>query len=105
VGTYYTVPLQAQPQTLTVSFSGVTYNLTVQYRNTAMGGWVLDIADSNNNPIVQGIPLVTGANLLDQFAYLGFVGTLWVQTLDDPDAVPTFDNLGTDGLLWYVTNP
>jgi hypothetical protein len=105
MATYSTIPLQAQPQSFTITLSGVTYTLTIQYRNVAMGGWILDIADSNNNPIIQGIPLVTGANLLAQYAYLGFVGTLWVQTQSDPDAVPTFTNLGTDGQVYYVTNP
>ncbi len=105
MGTYYSVPLTPQPQRFTVVLSGVTYTFTIQYRNTLMGGWVLDIGDANNNPLIQGIPLVTGANLLAQYAYLGFVGALWVQTLSNPDAVPTFQNLGTDGLLFYVTSP
>lgn len=105
MATYFTIPLQAQPQTFSIILSGVTYNFTLLYRNVDMGGWCLDIADANNVPIVQGIPLVTGANLLAQYTYLGFVGTLWVQTQSDPDAVPTFANLGTDGLLYYVTNP
>ena len=103
--TFFELPLQPQPQVVSVALSGVTYTLTLRYRNTAQGGWVLDIGDSGNAPIVQGIPLVTGANLLKQYAYLGFVGALWVQTQDDPDAVPTFENLGTDGLVFYVTNP
>lgn len=105
MGSFFQVPLQAQPQVFTINLSGVTYTLTLRYRNTTQGGWVLDIADSSNKPILQGVPLVTGANLLAQYAYLGFVGALWVQTADDPDAVPTFSNLGTDGLLYYVTNP
>lgn len=105
MGSFFTVPLQPQPQTMTILLSGITYTLTFNYRNIDQGGWVLDIGDSNNIPIVTGVPLVTGANLLKQFAYLGFVGALWVQTLDDPDAVPTFQNLGSDGLLFYVTNP
>lgn len=105
MGTYFTIPLQSQPQKFSIDLSGLTYNFTVQYRNVDMGGWYLDIADANGVPIVQGVPLVTGANLLAQYAYLGFVGALWVQTQSDPDAVPTFENLGTDGLLYYVTNP
>lgn len=103
--TFFTIPLQAQPLTMTITLSGVTYTLTFNYRDTDQGGWVMDIGDSANNPILQGVPLVTGANLLAQYAYLGFVGGFWVQTLDDPDSVPTFENLGTDGLLFYVTNP
>jgi hypothetical protein len=105
MGTYYTIPTQPQPQNFTIRLSGVTYTFTLLYRNNPAAGWVLDIGDSNNNPIVQGIPLVTGADLLRQYAYLGFGGALWVQTQDDPDAVPTFTNLGSDGHLYYVTNP
>lgn len=99
------IPLQAAPQTLTITLAGIQYTLTVQFRNTVEGGWILDIGDRNNNPIVQGIPLVTGADLLAQYPDLGFGGALWVQTTSNPDAVPTFENLGTDGLLWWVTNP
>ena len=105
MATYFNIPLQPQPQTFSIILSGTEYTFTLQYRNVEDGGWTLDIADSDNNPIVQGVPLVTGANLLEKYAYLGFVGALWVQTQSDPDAVPTFENLGTDGLLYYVTNP
>jgi hypothetical protein len=129
--TPYTVPLIAAPQKFTISLSGTTYTFTLNYRqvpewvesgnddqlvmqtgygtavstDTDDGGWVLDIGDANNAPIIQGIPLVTGANLLAQYAYLGIIGALWVQTLSNPDAVPTYQNLGSDGLLFYVTTP
>jgi hypothetical protein len=42
-----------------------------------------------NLPIVNGIPLVTGVDLLAQYRYLGFSGRLWVQGADNPDDVPT----------------
>jgi hypothetical protein len=100
---FFAVPLQPQPQIFTIQLSGVTYTLTLRYRSIDQGGWVLDIGDTNNNPIAQGIPLITGSNLLAQYAYLGFVGALWVQTLSNPDVVPTFKNLGSDGQLFYVT--
>jgi hypothetical protein len=69
---------------------------------TNAGSWVLDIADDIGNPILSGIPLVTGANLLSQYGYLGFGGGLYVMTTSDPDAVPTFENLGDDGLLYWT---
>lgn len=100
----YQVPLrQGQPQQLSVTIASITYGLTFQYQNIDQGGWVLDIADSNGNPIVNGIPLVTGANLLEQYGYLGFTFGLYVQTTSDPDAVPTFDNLGADAQIYVVT--
>ena len=55
------------------------------------------------NLLVSGIPLVTGVNLLEQYAHLGFGGGLYVQTTSNPDEVPTFTNLGVDGLLYWVT--
>ncbi len=56
--------------------------MTVVWRDAPSmnGGYVLDIADANGKPIVQGIPFVTGADLLAQYAYLGIGGQLIVQT-------------------------
>jgi hypothetical protein len=102
---FYTIPLQPNPQTLTITLSGVVYNLALKYQNVPMGGWTLDINDINNNPILQGIPLVVGANLLHQYQYLNPGWILRVQTTSDTNEVPTFTNLGTDGLLYWVTNP
>lgn len=130
--TPYLVPLKPYAQQFTISLSGITYTLTLNFRalpewtetgndegivetggnsipfsiDTDDGGWVLDIGDANNNPIVQGIPLVTGADLLAKYGYLGFIGQLWVQSLSgNPDTTPTYANLGTNGMLFYVTNP
>lgn len=91
------------PQTFRITLSQVAYQLTLKYRNNMQAGWVLDIDDSLGNPLVYGIPLVTGCNLLAQYQYLGFGGGLYVQTLSNPDAVPTFENLGDDGLLYWGT--
>lgn len=90
------------PQTFPIQLGGSQYQLTLLYRNITDGGWVLDIADANGTPIVQGIPLVTGADLLAQYKHLGFTGALVCQTTSNPDAVPTFTNLGDDGQLYWV---
>lgn len=98
----YEVPLTAASQTFRISLAGVTYQLTVIWRDAANAGWVLDIADDNGAAIVQGIPLVTGADLLEQYAYLNFGGQLQVQTDHDVDAVPLFDNLGSSSHLYFI---
>jgi hypothetical protein len=106
VSTIFSVPLLVgTPQQLLTTLSGKEYSLGLNYRNSIEGGWTLDISDNSGNPIAQGIPLVTGANLLAQYAHLGFIGGLYVQTSTNPDAVPTFDNLGADAQLYYLTNP
>lgn len=71
--------------------------------NVPANCWMLDILDSGGVPLLTGLAVVTGADLLDQFAYLGLGGQILAQTDFDPDAVPTFDNLGTVGHLYFVT--
>lgn len=92
-----------QNQQFTVSLSGVQYSMTVRW-NTPGQCWVLDIEDINANPVLEGLPLITGADLLEQYQYLGFGGQLIVQTDFDVNAVPTFENLGTTGHLYFVTD-
>ena len=100
----FAIPLAVgTPQQLTVQLSGTDYQLTLRYRNTDQGGWFLDIADVAGTPIISSMPLVTGANLLAQYAHLGINAELWVQTTSNPDAVPTFTNLGADAQLYAVT--
>lgn len=100
----FKIPLSPKPQRFTITLGGVDYRMTVSYKNVPEGGWVLDVATLEDAPIVSGIPLVTGANLLEQYAHLGIAGRLFVQTATDPDAVPTFANLGTESFLFWVTD-
>lgn len=101
--TIYEVPLSPKPQNFTIALGVTTYQMRVWWNNATNGGWTLDIADASGVPIVQGIPLVTGANLLRQYAYLGLnQGILSVQTDFDIDAVPTFTNLGQTSHLYFT---
>lgn len=99
----YEIPLSAEGQTFAIALGGVTYQLTLVYRDAAGGGWVLDIADAQGVALLRGVPLVTGADLLAQHRALGFVGSLVVQTDHNPDAAPTFENLGSTSHLYFVT--
>lgn len=102
--TAYEIPLSPDPQKFSIELGGVTYNLTLTW-NTMTNSWMLAIADSNNNPMISSIPVVTGCNLLAPYGYLNFGGTLVALTDGDVDAVPTFENLGLQGHLYYVTTP
>ena len=96
----FEVPLNGQPQTLRITLGNVPYQLTVRWRNAC--GWVLDIATVDGAPILQGVPLVTGADLLAQYRYLGIPGSLFVSTDADPDAPPAYTNLGTASHLYFA---
>lgn len=100
--TYWEVPLRpSQQQTLSVTLSNVTYELNLKWFEQARS-WLVDISDANANPIVLGVPLTTGSDLLAQYKHLGFVGELWCATDGNPTAQPTFETLGATGHLYYV---
>jgi hypothetical protein len=99
--TVYEIPLLAQAQTLSIKINGVTYKLTVRF-NTKSNAWNLDIASAAGKNIVTGIPLVTGADLLDQYKYLNLGGKLVAQTDGSLTAVPTFTNLGSKSHLFLI---
>lgn len=96
------VPLANTPQNFSVTLGGARLQFTTAWRNTGGSGWVIDIADGNKVGLVSGLPLVTGTDLLGQHQHLGIPGQLWVQTDSNPDAVPTFDNLGITSHLYWV---
>ena len=97
----YEVPLSAQPQTFYVQLpNGVTYQFRLIYEFTPNDCWLLDINDAFGNPIVCGIPLVTGADLLAQYVYLGFGCSLYCTTDGATFIPPTFTNLGSTAHLW-----
>lgn len=70
--------------------------------NPQSSNWIANIADSTGNPLVNGVPLVTGANLVEQFGHLGFSGQLRTATDNAGDVPPTFNNLGTTGHMYFV---
>lgn len=97
----FEIPLIAAAQSFSVTLVGVTYSMKVRWC-VPSACWILDIADTNDVPIVSGIPMITGADLLEQYGYLGIGGMLFVQTDNDTNAVPTYDNLGSLGRLFFV---
>jgi len=100
--TPYEIPLQPSALDLAVQLAGVSYNLHVVWNSMACY-WVLDISDDNNVLIVGGIPLVTGADLLEQYQYLDIGGGLICLTDGALDPPPTYTNLGSTGHLYFFT--
>lgn len=98
------VPLQPMQQTLTTTLGGQQLHLRVTWNDVA-SVWLLDIADANSVPLVSGVAVVAGADLLEQFEYLGLGGALVALTDGDANTPPTFDNLGLNGHLYFVSTP
>jgi hypothetical protein len=101
--TVYEIPLSPKPQSFSVVFpNGLTYIMRLIYLFTPNDCWELDISNAAGNPLVQGIPLVTGADLLAQYGYLGFGCSLYCATDSDRFAVPRFYNLGVSARLYLA---
>jgi hypothetical protein len=96
------IPLKPRSQNFAIALAGVTYQLTL-YWNGQSACWMLDIATSSRAPLIQGIPVVTGLDLLYQYEYLGIGGSLIVQTDAAPDTVPSYSDLGVNGHIYFVT--
>ncbi|MBM4311869.1 MAG: hypothetical protein FJ119_13110 [Deltaproteobacteria bacterium] len=64
---------------------------------------MLDAA--TETPLILNMPIVTGADLLRQFRYLGIPGSLISYTQGDENAPATLDNLGADANLYYIVDP
>jgi hypothetical protein len=104
--TYFCVelPLTAQPQEVTIRLMGTQYRIKLAW-NVANQCWILDFSDTAGNQIAGGIPLVTGADLFEQFEYLNFDGQLLVYSdRDDKALVPGWDDLGNTGHALFFPN-
>lgn len=96
------IPLQPAAASFAIDLSGAGYRMALHWCAPA-ACWMLDIADADGAPVVLGVPLVTGADLLAQYDYLGIRGALEVQSDSDTDKVPDFASLGGDGHLYFLT--
>src|ERR1700676_1750065 len=101
----FEIPLTSGNQLVNIAIAGVSYNLRLIFCQTteAEACSLLDINDANLVPVVCGIPLVPGADMVGQYQYLNFGFILYCFTDGNRDAVPTFANLGTSSHLYFET--
>lgn len=96
-------PLTADPQKVAIKLVGATYRFRFGWAATEGGGWFIDIADIDGNPLINGLPLTAGEDVLQQIEYLGIPGEIRVVT-DGSDLIePTFENLGTNGKVLFIS--
>ncbi|HHT7529153.1 TPA: phage baseplate plug family protein [Raoultella planticola] len=94
------IPLTADNQQFSTILAGVTYQIRIIWREPY---WVMDIANSSGAQVVKGVPLVTGADLLAQYAYMGFGFRLAVICDVAGQDYPTQTDLGTGSHLLAIT--
>lgn len=97
--TTYNIPIINEAQRFTIVLAGVSYDCLIVW-NEATVCWQMDFIDSQTGAVVlSSVPLIPNIDLFGQFKYLGFGGQLIMVSED----VPTYDNLGVDNTLTFVT--
>lgn len=99
----FEVPLTAANQTFRVYLGDRHFEITIRW-STVVGAWVIDLADADTaEALINGLVLTTGRNLLQPYEYLGLRDVLLA--LNDEDLEPpTYENLGTGGHLYFITD-
>lgn len=99
--TAYEIPLSSGPQDFDITLGTVSYRFSLRWCEPG-GFWSVDLRLQSGEKVVCGLPLVPGCDLLKQLAHLGIGGALFVQTQGDARLIPGYDDLGENGLLFFV---
>lgn len=94
------IPLSPDNQQFAVALAGQSFQMAVTWRAAF---WCLDIMDSAGADLIKGIPLITGADLLAQYSFLGLGFSLYVACDDPANDNPTETDLGIKSHLYVVT--
>jgi len=86
----YEIPLNNGNQKFSTRLGGTQYKLQLIYR---VDTWFLDIFDNTENPLIAGLPLLMGDNLLIQHQHI-ISGSLYVLNTNE-DEIQQFTDLGT----------
>jgi hypothetical protein len=101
----YELPVEPRATLFENIIGGRVYKFRVQYRDDPDGeaGWIFDIAETTDLPVslVSGIPIVSGLDLLYQYAHLGLDFSLVLVCKNGRD-VPTFESLGVEDKVYLV---
>lgn len=84
-----------------IILDGKKYFFSFNY-NIRVDSWFMDIADSNEVPIVQGLLLFLGLDLLDQYSDERLPqGNLFIVNNKEDFVEATEENFGVDVKLYY----
>jgi len=94
------IPLTADNQQFSITLAGTTWQVRILWRGSC---WVMDLQDERGEALVSGLPLVTGVDLLAQYAWLQpGIKLIVVCDANDRD-YPTQTDLGSNSHLMVIT--
>lgn len=98
----FEIPLTPEAQSFSTTIAGQVVNMAMQWSNAPEGGWMMNIADAAGNALANGLPLVTGGDILGQLKDIGIDAAMHVVNSAGGDLAPTFENLGVDTHLIFL---
>ncbi len=81
------------------------YWLRLYWVEANEAGWTLDIGLSATEPLVCGIPVLPGRNLLDDYPELHLPLIIFIDTPGNQKKAPAFEDLGIMTKLYYALAP
>ncbi|CAK8736429.1 hypothetical protein SODG_000142 [Sodalis praecaptivus] len=94
------IPLTVTNQQFSITLSGTIWQMHIIWRDVA--GWVLDMCNSAGEPVIAGIPLRGGEDLLSQYGWLKPGGRLIV--IEDDEQSLDAAELGNTAKLYWITD-
>lgn len=94
------IPLTATNQQFSITLSGTVWQMRIIWRDVA--GWMLDMLNASGAPVITGIPLLPGQDLLAQYAWLNPDGRLIV--IEDDKQSLDAAGLGKTAKLYWITD-
>lgn len=94
------IPLTADNQQFSITLAGTALQMRILWRGSY---WVMDLQDERGEALVSGLPLVTGTDLLAQYAWLQPGVKLIVVCDASGQEYPTQTDLGSSSHLLVIT--
>jgi hypothetical protein len=94
------IPLSEGSQTFMVQLGDLYVQITLTYRKATYGGWFLDIETTDGETVLNGVPLVCGVDLFEQYGYKG-LGSLYCLVDGKYTTNPTYEDMGSTIELYW----
>lgn len=104
MATVYEIPINQDNgnQEFDVVLGAKMFKLVLLY-NSRLDRWVMNIKETDGTDIITGILLVTGIDLISQYATADKPqGKLCCYSSDDPTYDPDYETLGKTNILYFI---
>ena len=100
MSTVYLIPLSSGMQSFGASLGEKTIQIRLMWREAEGGGWFMDLLETDGDPILSGIAVRCGHNLLGQYPHLG-LGKMQIMVDNDDTIALSYSDMGKNVQLYW----